>query len=610
MNMLDGKVFNDKTSLALYLKDNFRKSMTFITDESLYAILQSLDESLYEQIINLSKDFEYKENILTLIIYLLDSSSGIVTPNYIFHTGADIASEMKKCYPNVNNEIKVLFYDKVLPHIFLSEYEKTGDLRYRRNYTFMSQIHLNRMYEFTYFYFLYLHLQKNEVVRFSLDGLKMKSMREITIHLSNNLDRAYAIIEEILQNPFIMALMSIESGIEQVSAVMGSNNKLEILRLLSSYEQVDFTLLVRRKMSYWLLLNFQNYNFVTDEAKELLADYEKLRNKISVMNLVDYIAIYDEVNKLYERFLSLFNNNKYIEFKTGITGVADYYITYRYNDEYVCKKFLLDNNLFDYFIHTEVHADSIEREIIINALDEEQRAIEEFKNEVDVITENINVNKKRYVQGEVVSMMYLILVIVSLLAGLLLGIKRENNTEQLIVYGIYAIGGLSLILLFVSVIRHDRKLAGVELIELAKDNSTFSIEEINKEKNTISNPNNTSFESKTLSDRDFYKKNRIQDKAKIIKIAKAKNKVSSILLLVGTSLAIIPIFEFALPVVLELFDLELVKVLINKINFSLITPSVMLLNIIMFFILKRRNIAYYMIYAYMVILTILSVILL
>ena len=58
MNMLDGKVFNDKTSLALYLKDNFRKSMTFITDESLYAILQSLDESLYEQIINLIKIYE------------------------------------------------------------------------------------------------------------------------------------------------------------------------------------------------------------------------------------------------------------------------------------------------------------------------------------------------------------------------------------------------------------------------------------------------------------------------------------------------------------------------------------------------------------------------
>ena len=75
----------------------------------------------------LTKDFEHKENILTLLIYLLDNNSGIVTPSYSFKNNHDIADAMKKTYPNINLEIKTLFHDKVLAHIFWNEYQKTYD---------------------------------------------------------------------------------------------------------------------------------------------------------------------------------------------------------------------------------------------------------------------------------------------------------------------------------------------------------------------------------------------------------------------------------------------------------------------------------------------------
>ena len=164
---------------------------------------------------------------------------------------------MKKNYPNVVPDIKTLFNDDVLSQIFYNEYQAKFDQRYKRNYTFMLHIYENRMYDFTYYYYLYLHLEKNEVIRFTLDGVKMMNLSEITVHLSKNIDRGSLIVDEILQNPFILALMAVKSGIYQVGAILASGRKLEILKCLSSYDDVDLTPIIRRKMCYWLLFNYK-----------------------------------------------------------------------------------------------------------------------------------------------------------------------------------------------------------------------------------------------------------------------------------------------------------------------------------------------------------------
>ena len=358
---LDGKEFQDRSSFAQYLKKNFRKSVTYIADETLYKALQDVSLELYGKVVDLSKDFEHKENILTLIIYLLDNNLGIVTASHQFATNHEIADVMKKNYPNINTEIKVLFHDKVLSHIFWNEFSKTNDSRFKRNYTFMLHVYENRMYDFTYYYYLFLHLAKNETVRFTLDGLKMKSLEEISVHLSNNIDRASTIIDEILNNPFILALMAIESGIDTVSAVLSSKRTLEILKLLSTYKDVDLTPIIRRKMAYWLINNYTNYTYETEESKVLFNDYAKISKNLTLDSLSDYVAVYDEVTELYKRFVLLFNHNKLISFRSGITASDEYYLNYRFNDDYVCKKFLTENNLFDSAIHTDIHRDSVER---------------------------------------------------------------------------------------------------------------------------------------------------------------------------------------------------------------------------------------------------------
>ena len=200
--LFDGMEFSDTNSFALYLKNNFRKSITYLGDDSLYTLLKNQFPSIYEEAIDLSKDYKYKENIVTLIIYLLDNTLGVNIANYSFSSTHEIADVMKKTYPNPNEEIQKLLCDKALSHIFWKEYERTLDTRYKRNYTFMLKVNENIEHSFVYYYFLFIHLSKNEVVRFTLDGVKMKSLSEITIYLSEHIDRANIIINELEYSPW------------------------------------------------------------------------------------------------------------------------------------------------------------------------------------------------------------------------------------------------------------------------------------------------------------------------------------------------------------------------------------------------------------------------
>lgn len=606
--ILDGKEFSEKSSLAQYLKRNFKKVVAYILDDTLYSFLQEELPELYHRVIELSKDYEYKENVLTLIIYLLDNNAGIATANHQFKSNYDIAEIMKRDYPSINKDIKILFHDKVLSDIYWNEFSKSYDSSYKRNYTFMLHVYENRMHDFTYYYFLFLHLAKNEVVRFTLDGIKMKSLGEINLHLVNNIDRASIIIEEILRNPFILALMAIQSGIDTVAAVLSSKRSLEILKLLSTYGEIDLTPVIRRKMAYWLLSNYTNYTYETDDAKALYNDYLKITRNLNLESLSDYVAIYDEVNNLYKRFVMLFNHNKLISFRSGINATDDYYLNYRFNDDYVCKKFLIDNDIYDESIHTDIHRDSVEREVLIDALEEEKKEITTFREEVISLTSNLAFDKKCLGKGLFISIMYLLLSIVSIFGGLLIGLNDENPTIQYIKYGVLALASISVVLLIVSIVKYSKKLSDAELVEVAIENSEHSINEICKEEAFILNPANNEFKDSTLLRVATFRKNRKKDLAKIKRIASRKANVSAGFLILCVTLALIPILEFGFVFALKLFNIVPFELTFG-LGLNFISVGFAVVNLVLLIIYRKKYFMYYLMYLYIAILTVISLIL-
>lgn len=607
--VFDGKNITDKSTLALTLRRNFKKALSLIDDNSLMTFLEKGKNDLYLKIVDLSKEFECKENILTLIIYLLDNTQGINTPNYHFKSNYDISDVMKKKYPNIDPDIKRLFSDKVLAYIFKNEFVKTNDSRYKRNYTFMLHVYENRMYDFTYYYYLFLHLEKNETIRFTLDGIKMKSLAEISIHLSLNIDRASLIVEEILRNPFILALMAINSGIDVVAGILLADKKLEVLKCLSSYADVDLTPIIKRRMSFWLLSNYQNYNFETEEAKMLLVEYGKLNRNLSLTKISDYVDIYDTVDNLYRRFVSLFNHNKIVEFRNGITASEEYYLNYRFNDEYACKKFLVENNIYDEIIHTSVHNDTVEREILVDALEVEKKELIAFKEEITSLTLDLNFDKKGLRRKMFISVFYLFLTAASLLGGLLVDKALYDGEINGYIYkGLIILSSISIVLLLSSVVKYSCKLKDADLVEDSLHNCDVSLKVLEKEEELTLNPRAKN-NYRTLSNLAQYHKNRSDDLMKIKKISKKKTSVGNFLIVLGSVLAILPILEFGLYTVLHLFNIEMYVIFLQNIRLSLISAGIFLLNTVLLIIFRKKCFAFYLVYLYIAVISVLSVLL-
>ena len=607
----EDKKILDESSLALFLKRNFKKCLSLISDNSLIIFLQKELPDIYSKVIALSKEYEQQENVLTLIIYFLDNKAGIVTPNHTFKSNFDIANLMKEKYPEVDQDIKTLFKDKVLANIFWNEYCKTEDTRYKRTYTFMLHVYENRMYEFTYFYYLFLHLDRNETIRFTIDGVKMRELSEITYHLVNHIDRATMIIEEVLRNPYVLALMAIKSGIDVISNALSCGRSLEILKCLSTYANVDLIPAVKRKMCFWLLSNYHFYNFVTPEAKELFLDYDNLNKNSSYNTISDYIGIYDVATNLYQRFICLYDHNRIVHFRDGITTTNDeLYPNYRFNDEYVCKKFLVDNNLYLSNIHTDIHRETVEREVIVDALEVEKQEIIEFKEEVKELTANLEFDRRSLGSNLFISIMYLILSIVCVFGGLLLGITDSNDkTHEIINYVLLSSSVLSGILFFISMCRNSKKLSDSDLIDIAINASEYSVEEINKEEIDTLNPNFKSNKHQTLLHMSYYKKNRKKDLLKIRKISKRSPNVSRVLIFIGSLLFVIPLFEFGLCAILRLCNLDMVTLYILDFKLNLVSVIAFLVNTILLIVFRKHRFQYYLIYTLILVVVLLTILL-
>ena len=602
----DNKEFNNKASLALYLKNNFRKSLKIVEDGSLLLFISTEDSSLHSKIVDLSKDYEANENILTLIIYLLDNSCGINTPSYHFKSNYDIADMMKKKYPHVDLEIKRLFSDKVLSHIFWNEFLKTSDPRYKRNYTFMLHVYENRMYDFTYYYYLYLHLDKNETIRFTLDGVKMKSLVEITNHLVINIDRSSLIIDEILRNPFILALIAINSGIDIVAGILLGKRKLEILKCLQSYANVDLTPIIKRKMCYWLLMNYENYNYQTDDAKLLYTEYEKINKTLSLSSISDFVEIYDKCVELYERFIALFNHNKIVEFKSGITAKDEYYLNFRFNDEYVCKQFLVDNDLFNPIIHTKIHNDTVEREVLVDRLEIEKTDLITFKDEVSSLTSELKFNVRHLRSNLFISVSYLLFLAFSLFAGF----YYYNNIyiEELdrVVYDFILIFGLvGVFLALLCTFKYRKKVKHAKIIKNINIETNNHLKDIEKEEEATLSVN-SKCNHIVLCNLDFYEKRRKTDLNKIKKISNKKTSVCELFIILMVILSVLPILEFGLSYAFFLLKIEPFVVYFNHIRLNIISLAMVILNVLLFTIFRRKTTVYYLIYLYIGVLILLS----
>ena len=109
-----------------------------------------------------------------------------------------------------------------------------------------------------------------------------------------------------------------------INKALESGNKYAILKPIAKLSNVDLTIILERRMSFWLLNNYLNYQYETEEALVLLEAYNKLKASANLASVADYLAITDEVNNLYVKFVNMFNYNRIVNFRSGITASDAY----------------------------------------------------------------------------------------------------------------------------------------------------------------------------------------------------------------------------------------------------------------------------------------------
>lgn len=368
---LNGHEFFYYNEFADFLSSNFNFSLRMIKNGSLFDIIKECDDYLYITLKDAVTNFKYDENILTYIIYKLSTTTKYQTKTHLFKTTYEIAVEMKRTFPHVNEEIMLLLKDNLLSTIALEEYKFTSNLSHKRTYEFMLHVEENSQYIYSYYYFFILHASSADALPFLINNVSFANLEELSSYIYTNQRNIKNIINEIKHNDYVLALIASKTNINSLTIAYNSDNYLDMLCMMHEISSYDFRAMLVKKMSYWLLDNYQNYNYESHKAKKLKDEYSLIIKKddMSFLEAFSQVKILEE---LYKSFIKLYKSDRIVERKNSISPInEEFHLGYVYNDDYVCSKYLVDNDLVDVNIYSEEYILAQEKQIVNNDINDE-----------------------------------------------------------------------------------------------------------------------------------------------------------------------------------------------------------------------------------------------
>lgn len=430
----NGYEFFTYNEMAEFLIENYVSAINLVKNNTLFDLIKEGSVSLYEELYNDTKEFEYCENVVTYIIYRLSSKPIFVTKNYRFETTYEMALAIKRSYPDINNDVLTLLKERVLSKIYWNEYLFTKDPRHKRNHDFILNVEENSKYIFSYYYFFILHLPNEEQMNFIINNIKFSNIDELTSYMYTNQKYLHQLIKEIKTNFFVLGLLASKTSINSVASALSSENYLDFLYLITTInlnsggQSYDFTTVLHTKMSVWLFNNYQNYSYETSEARNLLKEYSMVvkKDNISFLEMFTQVKYLDE---LYEKFLSLYHSDRIIETKSEIIANSDeFHLGYLNNDEIVCSRYLQDFDLIKTDIYATDYVLSQEKSLVITKLNKEQAKLEDYN---DKLFEYYNIfDKKRYNLINSKFAILALLVIFSTIGFLLIFVNRISYVSE------------------------------------------------------------------------------------------------------------------------------------------------------------------------------------
>ena len=219
---------------------------------------------------------------------------------------------------------------------------------------------------------------------------------------------------------------------------------------------------------------------------------------------------------------------------------------------------------------------------------------------------NLKFNIRRLRSNLFISITYFLFLGFSLFAGLYYYKNIYVETLDRHVYEILlTLVSISTLLAFLCLIKYRKKVKHAKIVRNAVNGSDSLLKAIEKEESdTLSLAIQSSHE--IICNLDHYEKKRKSDLAKIKKIATKKATVCEFLIILMVVLAVLPILEFGLSYALHLLNVESFVIYLNHIRLNMICLAMVILNIILLTIFRRRKVVYYLLYFYIAVLVLLS----
>lgn len=430
-----------------FLASNFNYALRLLQDNSLFDIIDEGDPYLNIALKEATKNFKYQENIISYIICKLSNSSIFVTPSHSFKTTYEMMIEMKRTYPNVNQELYRLLKDPVLSKIYLDEYNFTKESKDKRTHDFMIHVEENSEYIYSYYYFFLLHLPSSEKISFVINNITFDSLDELCSYMYTNGKYIKTLIKEIKENDYVLALLASKTSINSLTIAIQSDNYLDTLYLLNGVSDYDFRTLLMKKMSYWLADNYHNYEYTSNKAKKLLEQYSMIIKKED-MTFLEMFTLVKKLEELYKSFLELYKSDRIIE-RTNyiIPRTEEFHFGYFYNEEFVCSKFLSDLELIEVNIYSEEYIMSHEKLIVTNELNDQIARLGKADTLLTQYYELFDVNRFKVVN---LRTLFMFLLLLPISVGLIFNINYNISSLELIVLKVFSIP--SLILLIASLV--------------------------------------------------------------------------------------------------------------------------------------------------------------
>lgn len=437
---IEEQEFTTFSSLVTFFQEHFDLVSNYF--DELLEFIQYEDSDSYEALMKMLNGIQSPENRSTILLYFMDIKKRIFIKENTFFSLDEMIAFMKVHYPMRIQEIEHLLQEPVLSMISWHQFLETNELSYKRRYLFIKQCEDHIAHSFIYYYIIFMYLEKHESVSFVFAQKKHRNLQEIGQALLENRRNANQLIFEILSNDIILALLAKQCGVVYVLDALKEQPKYGILRIIQALTPELLTPVVKHQMSFWMVKNFQHYQYLSPEAISIRKKYEAITIPLDFASFEDLILFSIRINQIYQEFLAEYNHDWLLELRPRICAENEqYYLNYFENQEYVCESYLREEAVYQSTIHTDLHRLQMEKSYLLETLEQEKDHFQTYQEQAKIMLEKLDIPRYRRFHKYV---LWLALVLCSLIVMVFLNIFLLENQAIQLIYG--SIGGFLVLL--------------------------------------------------------------------------------------------------------------------------------------------------------------------